>query len=197
MSEDRGSVDVGSSLSDTDGELKAIHTIVEALKPLTDPERRRALEYVLGRFGVPPLTTPISEPLPSSASYPPAALPSNYIEDIRSLKESKAPKSAIEMAALVAYYVSELAPASERAKQINKADIERYFKLANFKLPSDAAFTLVNAKNAGYLDTAGSGQYALNPVGYNLVVHRLGMDDGQKKAPQRGAKKKVTVRRKK
>jgi hypothetical protein len=33
--------------------------------------------------------------------------------------------------------------------------------------------TLVNAKNAGYLDRIASGQYRLNPVGHNLVTHKL------------------------
>ena len=105
------------------------------------------------------------------------------------------PKSANEMAALVAYYVSELAPAGDRQSEISKTDIERYFKSAGFSLPADAGFTLVNAKNAGYLE-AGSGQYKLNPVGYNLVVHRMGaLDDNEprrprsKKATRRAAKK--------
>lgn len=79
------------------------------------------------------------------------------------------------MAALVAFYVSELAPEGERKNTITKAEIERYFKSAQFHLPSDAAFTLVNAKNAGYLDRVGSGQYKLNPVGYNLVAQCLAL----------------------
>jgi hypothetical protein len=81
------------------------------------------------------------------------------------------------MAALVGYYVSEIAMGSDQKKTIEKADIERYFKAAGFRLPADAAFTLVNAKNAGYLDSAGAGKYSLNPVGYNLVVHRMGNRD--------------------
>jgi hypothetical protein len=104
------------------------------------------------------------------------------------------------MAALVAFYVTELAPASERNSTINKADIERYFKLANFRLPADAAFTLVNAKNAGYLDNAGSGQYKLNPVGYNLVAYRMGERadgeaGGKAKRPKRNIAKKASARR--
>lgn len=87
------------------------------------------------------------------------------------------------MAALVAYYVSELAPAGDRRNEINKADIERYFKSAGFGLPADASFTLVHAKNAGYLDSTGTGPYKLNPVGYNLVVHRMGARE--KKEPRR------------
>jgi hypothetical protein len=187
-----------------DNELKAISTIVDALRPLSEKERQRVLEYVAGRFGIPLLEETASLPhsYPGTTAPVPQQVPLR-ISDIRSLKEAKAPKSANEMAALVAYYVSELAPADQRSKQINKGDIERYFKTAGFRLPADAAFTLVNAKNAGYLDTAGAGQYTLNPVGYNLVVHRMGADrDDQKRAgtakkSSRRASKKATARRKK
>jgi hypothetical protein len=190
-----------------DGELKAMQVIVTALKPLTDEERRRVLEYVLGRFGA----LPIQSAIPSlstvgmpaggaSGSSSHHSISTSSIHDMRSLKEVKAPKTANEMAALVAYYVSELAPTADRKNEITKADIERYFKSAGFNLPADAGFTLVNAKNAGYLDSAGSGQYKLNPVGYNLVAHRMGTRDDKeprrpraKKAIRRAAKK--TARR--
>jgi hypothetical protein len=172
----------GNQTQDADGELKAMNAIVEALKPLSDPQRRRALEYVAGRFGVLPVQPPTQRQVAQVATDMPGPnLPTGYVQDIRSLKDVKNPKSANEMAALVAYYVSELAPAAE-SKQINRADIERYFKTAGFRLPADASFTLVNAKNAGYLDTAGGGNYTLNPVGYNLVVHRMGIEQTKKKA---------------
>ncbi len=100
------------------------------------------------------------------------------------------------MAALVAYYVSELAPEADRKKEITKPDIERYFKAAGFNLPADASFTLVNAKNAGYLESAGPGKYKLNPVGYNLVVHRMGNRDGERKGDGRGQKAVAKQRRK-
>jgi hypothetical protein len=48
-------------------------------------------------------------------------------------------------------------------------------------------------KNAGYLDSAGTGQYKLNPVGYNLVVHRMGAGDEQE--PRRGRKKGKAVKK--
>jgi hypothetical protein len=183
-----------------DTELKAMNAMVDALKPLTEEERRRVLEYVLGRFGA----LPIQESIPSiatSAASNVISVPhhgtARPIQDIRSLKEEKSPKSANEMAALVAFYLSELAPMEERKTTFAKADIERYFKSAGFNLPADAAFTLVNAKNAGYLDNAGGGQYKLNPVGYNLVAHRMGVktkDKPQKvrrrrRRTKRGAKK--------
>jgi hypothetical protein len=175
-----------------DGELKAMHAIVAALKPLTEEERRRVLEYVLGRFGALPIQSAIpSLGVAASASggAGTASAVAGAVHDIQSLKEAKSPKSANEMAALVAFYVSELAPAGERRSAITKADIERYFKSAEFRLPADASFTLVNAKNAGYLDNAGGGQYKLNPVGYNLVAHRMGTRE--KKEPRRPRTKKA------
>ena len=168
-----------------DREVTAIFAIVSALKPLKEDEVRNVLEYVLRRFGAGPL--PIYAASQTPSSLPQIAAPihsgSGAVKDVRSLREEKAPKSANEMAALVAYYVSELAPAAERKPEINKTDVERYFKTAGFKLTANAGQTLVNAKNSGYLD-AGSdaGYYKLNPVGYNLVVHRLGSADGGKRS---------------
>jgi len=169
-----------------------MNAIVAALKPLTEEERRRVLEYVLGRFGALPLQPAAASVSATSAATSATVSPSaagGAVHDIRSLKEAKAPKSAIEMAALVAFYASELAPVGERRSAITKTDIERYFKSAGFNLPADAAFTLVNAKNAGYLDNAGTGQYKLNPVGYNLVAHRMGARE--KKEPRRPRTKKA------
>ena len=187
-------VPAASAPAEGDGELGAMHAIVAALKPLTEEERRRVLEYVLGRFGALPIQSTIpglgvSAPSASSGGTAPAVASASAIHDIRSLKEAKSPKSANEMAALVAFYISELAPAGERKSAITKADIERYFKSAGFSLPADASFTLVNAKNAGYLDNAGGGQYKLNPVGYNLVAHRMGTRE--KKEPRRPRMKKA------
>ena len=186
-----------------DLELNAINQVVTALSPLTAEQRTRAIEYVLRRFNFVPqeMTAPIV-PAQAGPIAPPAPLQQaqiatsqgHVIQDVRTLKEAKLPKSANEMAALVAYYVSELAPVSERKKEIGKSDIERHFKAAGFRLPADAGFTLVNAKNAGYLDSAGSGLYTLNPVGYNLVVHRMGSrDEGAK--PSNGKRRGNTNRR--
>jgi hypothetical protein len=80
------------------------------------------------------------------------------------------------MAVLVAYYVSHLAAQKDRKNAISTKDIETWFKIAGYKLPTAPAFTLPNAKNAGYLDSVGHGEYKLNPVGYNLVVHSLPRD---------------------
>lgn len=179
MPDEQNPAGAAAPAPEADGELRAMNAIVAALKPLRDDERKRVLEYVLVRFGAVPLQTPLATVAPPSSM--PSTAPSSVssvagtIHDIRTLKETKNPKSANEMAALVAYYVSELAAGSERKAEIDKKDIERYFKSSGFRLTSKAGQTLVNAKHAGYLDPGSDvGHYKLNPVGYNLVVHRLG-----------------------
>jgi hypothetical protein len=106
------------------------------------------------------------------------------------------------MAALVAYYVTELAPEEERRSVITKEDIEKYFKQAPYRLPQRLAQTLPNAARAGYFDVVDRGQYKLNPVGYNLVAHGLpsGGSDSSTRAPRtrravpaRGGSKKTAA----
>ena len=77
------------------------------------------------------------------------------------------------MACLVAYYLQELAPKNDRKQKISALDAEKYFKQASFKLPKRLDQLLVNAKASGYFESAGRGEYKLNAVGYNLVVHGL------------------------
>jgi len=95
------------------------------------------------------------------------------VVDIKTLKEEKQPSSAIEMAALVAYYLAELAPEQERKSEVDADDMVKYFKQAKFDLPSKPQYLLPNARGAGYFDSTGRGKYKLNPVGYNLVAHNL------------------------
>jgi hypothetical protein len=89
------------------------------------------------------------------------------------------------MAALVAYYLAELAPQSEQTKALTRALLTKYFKQANYPLPKHPNMTLVDAKNAGYLDSAGRGSYQLNPVGYNLIAHGLPRKGGDGQATPR------------
>jgi hypothetical protein len=158
-----------------DRELQAMSTIIEALDGLEGESIQRVLDYVLGRLS-------ISRPMPRSASLTLTGhAPTVLVEpggsarqiSIRDLKDEKQPDSSNQMAALVAYYLTERAPESERKQDINAADIQRYFKQAGFKLPKSIPNTLPNATAAGYFDQVGGGRYRLNPVGYNLVVHGL------------------------
>jgi hypothetical protein len=154
-------------------ELAALTNVVRALQGLSAEGQRRVVESALVFLGT--KTTPIVEAgdLLVSPQAGPSEPRSGGLTDIRSLKEQKNPGSANEMAALVAYYLAEVAQGSEKKPAIDISDVEKYFKQANFRLPRHPKMTLVNARNAGYFDAVGSGQYKLNPVGYNLVAHSL------------------------
>jgi hypothetical protein len=100
------------------------------------------------------------------------------------------------MVAVLAYYLANLAPPHERRDYIVPDDIKKYFPQANFELPTGSPnVTLVNAKNAGYLDGIGAGKYRLNPVGHNLVTHKLPRVEGSAPARQtrRGKKAKTSA----
>jgi hypothetical protein len=162
-----------------DTEIEAIKTVLTTLSPLAPDVRQAVLEYVLKRLDLP--LSRILGNIPSSsslieridASLEAAGAQPEKVIHLKELKEQKKPKSAIEMAVLIAYYLSHLVALSDRKTSISTKDIETYFKIAGYKLPTAPAFTLPNAKNAGYLDSVGHGEYKLNPVGYNLVVHSL------------------------
>jgi hypothetical protein len=120
------------------------------------------------------------------------AQPGHRQVDIRSFGQEKSPRSANERVAVVGYYLSELAPADERKVEISAGDLTKYFKQAGFPLPGAARMTLVNAKNAGYLDAgAERGAYKLNPVGHNLVAHSLPAAALTGRASGRGNRKRA------
>lgn len=165
--------------SPVDQEIDAIKTLLEALEPLDPKVRESVLNYVLQRLDIQPSllrgfvpASPGAPPPAPGEPSPPQPKPDEQIH-IKELKNQKQPRSAIEMATLVAYYLSHKAPATERKQTITTKDIETYFKIADFHLPTKPQFTLPNTRSAGYLDALGNGEYKLNPVGYNLVVHSM------------------------
>jgi hypothetical protein len=178
-----------------DRELEAIGAILGALDGLDGESIQRVLDYVLGRLSIGQGRVGLAS-LPASANQGTSVVPefrqSRVLTSIRDLKEEKRPESSNQMAALVAYYLSEIAPENERKDSINSSDLEKYFKQAGFKLPKKIPQTLPNAAAAGYFDAAGNGLYQLNPVGYNLVVHGLPRTQGGP-AP---ARKRSTAKRK-
>jgi hypothetical protein len=158
-----------------DKELQAITAILDALDGLDGEAIQRVLDYVFDRLsivrGSRVEVSMANADAPRSPLLPQAN--GGRVLSIRDLKEEKKPTSSNQMAALVAFYLSELVQDHERKFAISSADIEKYFKQAAFKLPKSVAQTLPNAAAAGYFDSVGAGQYKLNPVGYNLVAHAL------------------------
>jgi hypothetical protein len=154
-----------------DPELRAIEQVMQALGSLKTEARARVVAYVFERLGLSAggPVTPLSF---ETATLGPNAIPSSasVVQDIRTLKNSKSPKTDNEMATLVAYYLKHFAPPDERKDAISRHEIEKYFVQADYPLPKQPQLTLLNAKNAGYFDQAGRGLYKLNPVGHNLVT---------------------------
>lgn len=180
--------------SSADRELTAISSILHALEGLDGESIQRVLDYVFDRLsiGAPrhiKATTTVTSHSATSAESSHLRRPS-----IRDLKEEKRPESSNQMAALVAYYLTEIADDSERKDAVNTADLEKYFKQANFKLPKSLPQTLSNAAAAGYFDSAGSGLYKLNAVGYNLVAHGLPRASSAPSKRRRLAPKKKSKR---
>lgn len=135
---------------DTSVQINALRAVSEHLKlPGIFPDREAG--------GIPP--TPQSPPVLGV--------------DIRTFRDQKQPSTFNEMVCVMAYYLQYLAPASERKDRIDGNDITKYFVQAGFQLPRAGRQVLVDAKDAGYLDALGGGQYRLNAVGHNLVTHSL------------------------
>ena len=158
-----------------DQEVEAIKTVLAALAPLSEKARASVLDYVVRRLSVPSLA---SVPAPPDRGGIPALQSAGGESGespvhIKQFKEEKGPRSANEMAALVAYYLANIAPPGGRKASVNHKDIETHFKIAGFPLPGHVRQTLPNAKNAGYFDHVGEGEYRLNAVGHNLVAHSL------------------------
>ena len=186
-----------------DRELQAMQVILRALNGLDGEAIQRVLDYVFGRLsssGLPRASSvSISPPYSSaptaaepSAKPAPSSDPAGRRVSIRDLKDQKRPNSSNQMAALVAYYLTEIEHAQDT---ITTEDVKKYFKQAGFALPEKINQTLPNATSAGYFDSIGEGRYRLNPVGYNLVVHALPRTQGgdtssRRKKPSKRSKKK-------
>jgi len=158
-----------------DPEIAAINTLIDVLSELESDAKSRVLSYVFGRLGVPLGAVNKGE---TGSITSPIASPS--ITDIRSFANEKKPLTAIERTAVVAFYLSEVAPPQENRRSIGQEEITRYFKQAGFPLPGSPSMALVHSKNAGFFELEGPGQYRLNAVGYNLVAHRMPKEGSEK-----------------
>ena len=178
--------------SPADQELSAIGAILRALESLDGESIQRVLDYVFSRLSIPGpgYSKAYPSPLPSQPTAAPDTGHSHStMQSIRDIKDEKQPESANQMAALVAYYLSEVLAVDSRREAINTADLEKFFKQAGFKLPKNLSMTLTNATAAGYFDSLGNGLYRLNPVGYNLIVHGLPRPHTKPISPARSSKR--------
>jgi len=171
MSSDAKSKTLGQAIDEIIGALRGLETSSRAVAIRAACEQLGVEPPVISSFaGRPtaPLVSPGTAPDQTSAPHVPSRVP-----DIRAFKAEKQPVSAVEMAAVVAHYLQGLAPEGEQKNTVTAADLNKYFRQADFPLPKRLEQLLPDAKAAGYFDSAARGAYRLNPVGYNLVVHTL------------------------
>src|SRR5437667_12399398 len=92
-------------LNSTSSEIEALKAIVNALKPYESEHRHRIISSALTLLGEPPSkhidVKPIDKEKPNPEVQPIKSV--EGVIDIRTLKEQKKPKSAIEMTAILAY----------------------------------------------------------------------------------------------
>jgi hypothetical protein len=155
-------------------ELGLLANMAAKLEKLSPAARDRVLNYLVAKYQSPRPLARATGPSAAVSATMPTPTDSTFPTDIRSFRESKAPANGQEMAAILAFYLSEVGPEDERRQTVSPVDVEKYFKQAGFPLPARSRSVLFNAKAAGYLEEASTrGEYKLSPVGYNLVKYRL------------------------
>ena len=114
---------------------------------------------------------------------------------LKELYEQKKPSSDIQVAALVAFFYSELAEMEEHRPYIDSDLFVKGLKQCRHPMPENPGQTLRNAKNYGYLDsTEEAGKFRLTATGYNLIAHTL---PSSEKAPTGKLKRPKSKRKKK
>jgi hypothetical protein len=169
----------------------AAKRIVEALKGLDKPSQTLAIRFAsesLGLSGVAMQSPPaVGAPLQMSQ---PEVRGATHSTDIKQFTAVKAPKSDQQFAAVAAYFYRFEASESARKDTIDVNTLKEAARLAGRRQATNWGFTLNNAKNSGYLDSAGSGQYRINSVGENLVAIAL-PGDASETTPKRPSKQKA------
>jgi hypothetical protein len=181
-----------------EAQVKAIQTLIEVLQPLDEDQRANVLDFVFRSLKIKRSVASSASGggvlANSATSILEAEVPTPGLStagDIRSFTGEKKPSTVNQMVAVLGYYLAHLAPDGERRDHIVSDDIKKYFVQAGFPLPTGpTTMTLVNAKNAGYLDALEKGKYRLNAVGHNLVVHKMPAEAGTPSSHRRVVKKR-------
>jgi hypothetical protein len=157
----------------TPDEYDALRTIVKTLEAFGPDEQNRILRWAAEKLGFAEPQRQTPPRVPSASAIPPvsADVESATTKDIRSFVEQKKPKNDSQFAAVVAYY--HRFGASKKKDSITQADLLEACRTANYTRPPAPGQTLRNAVNAGLLDKAGRGTFAINSVGENLVAVTL------------------------
>lgn len=190
------------SASSMKSPLDAAQKIVAELAGMTPDHQSLALKFAVETLGlrVPVASSPVTSVVRSSESTTQPAISSpDHSTDIRSFTAMKSPKSDQQFTAVVAYFYQFEAKSDERKDTIDADVMKEAARLAGRPQVARWNMTLTNAKNAGYLDAAGSGKFKLSSVGENLVAITLpgdGVSARKANNGNRSSKKKKSVKSK-
>jgi hypothetical protein len=183
----------------TKSDFMAAEEIKAILNGRDQAEQERIIRWVnesLGLSAVPKVIAPTGLPA-STAPQPPsvtnAAAPSHWTppakKDIRSFVDEKKPKSDVQFAVVAAYFYRFAAPETERKDTIIAKDLDNAGRQARGYGFKKSLQTLNNARNLGYFDSAGRGEFKLNAVGENLVAMALPGTSSSANAAKVGSKR--------
>lgn len=172
--------------------LEAAQKIVTELQGMPAEHQSLAVKFAVETLGL-QLSLNASAPAPAIQKPQPSApdLENSVDEptDIRSFTAAKAPKSDRQFVAVVAYYYQFKARQDDRRNVIDAELMKEAARLAGRPQVDRWSMTLINAKNAGYLDAVGGGKFKLSSVGENLVAITLPGNGGQGQIKTRGSRK--------
>lgn len=174
----------------------AAKAIVDTLKGLDDQTRALAIRFASETLGIQtPAPAPAGSPTQasgSSAASPPGAGGPTHSTDIKQFTAAKSPKSDQQFAAVVAYFYRFEAPPDQRKESIDADTLQTAARLAGRNRHKNPRMTLTNAKNAGYLDSAGTGMFKISTVGENLVAMTLPGSSAENSPRRAGGKRRTT-----
>ena len=190
------------SASSVKSPLDAAQKIVAELTGMTSEHQSLALKFAIETLGLklPAASSPAAAPSVHSPQLTPphAASSADHSTDIRSFTTMKAPKSDQQFAAVVAYFYQFEAKPDNRKEAIDADIMKEAARLAGRPQVARWNMRLTNAKNAGYLDAAGSGKFKLSSVGENLVAITLPGNEvpgrGKSNSTDKKSRKKSSIK---
>jgi hypothetical protein len=172
--------------------LEAAQKIVAELTGMTPEHQSLALKFAIETLGLQLPSAARANPAMAATSpqqAPPQASGIGHSADIKSFTVLKAPKTDQQFTAVVAYFYQIEARPDDRKETIDADTMKEAARLAGRPQVARWNMTLTNAKNAGYLDAAGSGKFKLSSVGENLVAITLPENAGPSKKSNKRPKK--------
>jgi hypothetical protein len=146
-----------------------------------------AASRVIANTAQPSATAPQSPSVPNVETHSHPTTPAK--KDIRSFVDEKKPKNDVQFAAVAAYFYRFAAPEVERKDTIIANDLDNAGRQARGYGFKKSLQTLNNARNLGYFDSAGRGEFKLNAVGENLVAMALPGTGANANATKAGSKR--------